>query len=72
MHKNYIYFLVYPSGNKNKITVIDLNTSCLLDKDDYSLVSDDEFDNEDDAIFRAKSIARNYKLTYVKFESRYN
>jgi len=67
----YIFFLVFPGGDTNTITVVDLTTHS-YEKDEYALVNSKEYNNAKEAIKSARKIAKKYKLTYKQFSSRYS
>ena len=65
------YFLVFPQGDKNRITVVDLSYACSYERDEWINVNSDTFNYRDEEIPEARRIALKYDLKYELFESRY-
>ena len=66
------YFIVHPSGDQKRITVIDLSYSVDYERSDWMAVNDDNFSCHKEAIEYARALAEKYNLKYELFESRYN
>ena len=66
------YFLAYPSGEKDKITVIDLAYCVDYERSDWCNVNDMTFYSHTEAINYARNLAKKHGLKYVLFESRYD
>ena len=67
-----IYFICYPRGDKNLLTVIDLASATQYEKNEWDVTTPHEFDNRNEAIAHARGLARDYGLQYKMFESRYD
>jgi hypothetical protein len=67
-----LFFLVFPGGDRSKITVIDLMHCVSYERNDWENVNDNTYYNRDEAIKSARDIADRYGLEYMPFESRYD
>jgi hypothetical protein len=63
------YILVYPRGDKTKITVVDCQY--YWQYNEYSRVTPKVYDLRDEAILEARRLAEKYQREYIMFESRY-
>lgn len=59
------YFIIYPYGDKTKLSVTSLNQYMYYEKDEYAVASRREWDNEEEAIVYAKQLAKEHGLQYV-------
>jgi hypothetical protein len=59
------YYIIYPEGNRTKLTVIFLPYEIDYEIFDYARASRKEFDNLEEAIEYAKTLAQNNGLEYV-------
>ncbi len=66
------YFLCYPMGNRNKITVIDLEDCVGYERTEWANVNDETFSSPEDAVKRGREIAKAKGLLYILFKSRYD
>ena len=67
-----IYFLVYPRGDRTRITVIDLSQYVSYERGDWDNVNSDTFYSPEEAIVAGRDIAQRHNLSYELFESRYD
>lgn len=67
----FTYHIVYPRGDKSRLTVIDMQNSVSYELSDYSLAYKDEFLTSKEAISVARKLAEKYNLKYDLFISRY-
>lgn len=65
------YFIIYPSGDRTKLSVTSLNQYMLYEKSDYAVASRLEFDNSDEAVAYAKELAKEHALQYIGDEDNY-
>ena len=65
-------FLVFPRGDKTKVTVVDLSYSASYERDYWYNVNKKTYYSAKKAIKAARKKAKKYSLTYIMFESRYN
>jgi len=66
------FFLVFPRGDRSKITVIDLMYCVSHERGDWENVNDDTYYSRDEAIKAARDIADRHRLVYMPFKSRYD
>lgn len=60
-----IFFIIYPSGDRTKISISYLTTYNYHEKSDYAVASRKDFYYEDEAITYAKKLASDNNLLYV-------
>lgn len=60
-----VYFVVYPGGDRTKLSLGCLSYSCLYEKDEYDLASRQDFYDEDEAIKYGKELANMNNLDFV-------
>lgn len=60
------YIIVYPSGHRNRLAVVEICAGLEYEKSDYAIASRQEFDTEEAAILYAKELAHEHGK---KFES---
>jgi hypothetical protein len=65
------YFLCYPRGDRNCLTVIDLAHVVGYERGEWDAVTPDDFDDRNEAIRAARKLAQEHGKTYEMFESRY-
>ena len=61
---NHYYYIVYPSGDKSKLTVVELSETCKYELNDYAIASRKEFITELEATEYARKLANKYALVY--------
>ena len=66
------YFICYPKGNRDKITVIDLSYAVNYERNEWDCTTPTNYEDRDEAIRAARSLAENYGKDYELFESRYD
>lgn len=59
-----VFFPIYPSGDKSKISYACLYDSCYHEKDDYAVASRKEFRDEDECKKYTKELAEKHDLEY--------
>lgn len=59
------YHIVYPGGERDKLTVIELSIGIKYELSDYDVASRKEFFDEDEAILYAKKLAYKNDKIYV-------
>ena len=57
-----MYYIVYPSGDKDKIDVAQCHD---YEKDEYSLASRNSYHDEEEAIIHAMELSKKFSKTYV-------
>lgn len=62
MNENIRYFIVYPRGDKKKLSIISLGYNSLYELDDYAVASRKDFLEIDEAVEYAKELARKHGL----------
>lgn len=65
------YFIAFVDKGET-ITVIDLGHSVSYERDEWSVVNDEDFSDHLEAIAYARALAEKHGLKYRRFESRYN
>ena len=65
------YFLCFPSGDKKRVTVIDLMNCVSYERDEWSNVNDNTYYSAEEAIEAGRDIAERFGLEYEPFDSRY-
>jgi hypothetical protein len=65
------YFLAYPRGERDKITVIELDAACAYERAEWDCVSPEDFNDRDEAIRHARALCAGKAREYEMFESRY-
>lgn len=68
---SFTYHIIYPKGDKSRLTVLELQNSTIHELSDYSLAYKDSFSTSAEAISVARKLAEKYNLKYSLFESRY-
>lgn len=68
---NNLFYIVVKTNNGNNIRVVDISYDNIGDKYDYSLAIDYDYLDKDEATESAMGYARNNRLIYDGFESRY-
>lgn len=68
---NNLFYIVVKTNNGNNIRVVDISYDNIGDKDDYNLAIDYDYLDKDEATESAISYARNNRLIYDGFDSRY-
>jgi hypothetical protein len=61
---NDVFFIVYPGGDKTRLSVASLTQCCLYEKGDYAVASRKEFYNELEASDYCKILANNNNLIF--------
>ncbi len=64
MNDRYVYYIIHPRGDKNKIDVLEYWTGA-CDIYDYSIASRHTFTEEQEAIDYAKQLAKRHSIQYV-------
>ncbi len=59
------YFIIYPQGDRSKLSVAELSDAMLYEKSDYAVASRKEFWDKDEAIEYTKQLAKENDLRYV-------
>lgn len=62
MSENIRYFIVYPRGDKTKLSIISLGYNSLYELDDYAVASRKDFLDIEDAVEYAKDLAKKHNL----------
>ena len=62
------YFIVYPAGDRTKLTVVNLNFSTRHEKNDYSIASRKEFDDRSEAVKYCRELAQKNNLIFESDE----
>ena len=65
-----LYFAVMK--NSTSVTVVDLQSNMMYLRDDWNVISDDNFNDFDDAFLQAVKFASVVSCKYSVFESRYD
>jgi hypothetical protein len=68
---NGLYYIIYPAGDKTKLTVLFLSYTMNYEIGDYSLASRKEFNDKKEAIAHAKYLAVKHGLKYESDEPQY-
>ena len=63
--ENETYFIIFPGGDKSKLSVTSLNTYMYYEKSEYAVASRHEWKNEDEANKYCKELAKTNSLEYV-------
>ena len=58
------FYIVFPSGEKTKLSVVELSDACNYEINDYDRASRREFTDEQICIVYAKSLAKQHGLKY--------
>jgi hypothetical protein len=58
------FFIIYPSGDKSKLGVIELSEHMKYELSDYAVASRKEFSENEEAIEYAKQLAKENNLQY--------
>jgi hypothetical protein len=59
------YYIVYPKGDRSKISVVEIDYHLTYELSDYAVASRNSYFSEREAITNAKNLARDNKLTYI-------
>jgi len=59
------YFIIFPSGDRTKISVVEITNSLRYELSDYAVASRREFLDKPSSITYAIGLAREHNLTYV-------
>lgn len=59
-----IYIIIFPSGDKTKLSTTYLTSCTYYEKNDYAVASRHEFTDEDEAINYCKQLAKENNLIY--------
>lgn len=59
------YFIIYPYGDRTKLSVTSLNQYMMYEKDEYAVASRGEWSDEQEAISYAKELAEKHGLEFV-------
>ena len=59
------YFIVYPCGDKTKLSVASLNEHTRYEKDEYAVASRKEFYDEEECAKYARELAKEHNLQYT-------
>lgn len=59
------YFIIYPGGDRTKLSVTSLTGYTYYEKGDYAVASRHEWDNVEEAVTYAKNLAKENKLQYI-------
>lgn len=62
------YYIVYPSGDRSKLTVVELLEACKYELSDYAVASRKEFTDKDEAVEYARKLATENDLIYYSTE----
>ena len=66
------YFVVFPRGDRSKVTVVDLSDAVGYQRSDWAAVDDTNYVNSVVAIKAARKVAKVLGAEYIPFESRYD
>jgi len=58
------FFIIYPRGDKNKLSVIELDSCMRYELSDYAVASRKDFYDNDEAVIYAKQLAKENNLQY--------
>ena len=58
------FFIIYPRGDKNKLSVIELDSCMKYELSDYAVASRREFCDNGEAVVYAKQLAKENNLQY--------
>ncbi|MCK9446545.1 hypothetical protein M0Q50_06740 [bacterium] len=64
MNNDEVFFIVYPRGDKTKLSVASLSYDCLYEKNEYSVASRKEFDDEIEATEYCRKLAKENNLIF--------
>lgn len=59
------FFIVFPSGDRSKLSVLELSDSMYYERHDYAMASRKEFRDEDEAREYARELANQHDKEYV-------
>jgi hypothetical protein len=59
------YFIIFPSGDKSKLSLVRLTPPMEYEINDYSVASRKDFHDKEEAIKYAKELAESHGLHYV-------
>mgnify|MGYP006381573899 CR=1 FL=1 len=71
MNDNYIYFIVYPGGDRTKLSVCHESTYTEYEIKYYDLASRKRWDNPEEANTYCKTLAKENNLIYVNDDDGY-
>jgi len=58
------YFIIFPGGDRSKLSVAELSNDMLYEKSEYAVASRQEFYENDEAVKYAKELAKENNLLY--------
>jgi hypothetical protein len=59
------FFIIYPRGDKNEISIVELCDLMRYELSDYAVASRKEFEEQDESITYAKKLAAEHDKKYV-------
>jgi hypothetical protein len=59
------YFIIFPSGNRDQISVVELSEHMKYELDDYDVSSRKEFYEVEEAVTYAKELAKDNNKEYI-------
>jgi hypothetical protein len=59
-----VFFIVYPSGDKSRLSVASVYSHCMYEKSDYALASRKDFYDEKEAVEYCRKLARENNLLF--------
>lgn len=58
------YFIIYPSGDRSKLSIVELDDCMRYELSDYAVASRKEFYENEEAVEYAKQLAKENDLQY--------
>ncbi len=59
------YFIIFPRGDRNKISIVELSEHMRYELNDYAVASRKEFQEVEEAIEYAKELAKDNNKEYI-------
>lgn len=59
------YFIIFPSGDRNKISIVELSEHMRYELSDYAVASRKEFQEVEEAVEYAKELAKDNNKEYI-------
>ena len=59
------FYIIYPGGDRSKISIVELNDAMKYELDEYALASRQDFEDIDETITYAKGLAEEHNKSYV-------
>lgn len=59
-----VFFIVYPGGDKSRLSIASVYSHCMYEKSDYALASRMDFYEEEEALKYCRKLARENNLLF--------